>query len=111
MVPEDKSQLYIRRLFVDYRHFDAANITPRFEFGFGLSYTTFEYSALSIDVVDSGEDPDVELEDNWLAGKPSPQVIGISVALWLHRPMFSVTFRVRNFGDLEGTEVCILFLV
>ena len=90
---------------------NAATITPRLEFGFGLSYTTFEYSALSIDVVDSGEDPGAELEDNWLAGKPSPQVVGISMALWLHRPMFNVTFRVRNFGDLEGTEVCILFLV
>jgi len=35
-------------IFVDYRHFDAENIEPRYEFGFGLSYTTFEYSALSI---------------------------------------------------------------
>src|SRR5260221_1666743 len=73
LVSEDNSRLYIRRLFVDYRHFDAENITPRFEFDFGLSYTTFEYSALSIDVVDSGQDPDTELENNWLAGKPGPQ--------------------------------------
>jgi len=51
---EDNSRLYIRRLFVDYRHFDAENITPRFEFDFGLSYTTFEYSALSIDVPTAG---------------------------------------------------------
>lgn len=35
-------------LFIDYRHFDQAGITPRFEFGFGLSYTTFEYSNLQI---------------------------------------------------------------
>ena len=98
-------------MFVDYRHLDAADITPRFEFGFGLSNTTFEYALLSTDVVDSGEDSDTELEDNWLAGKPSPQVVGASMALWLHRPMFNVTFRVRNSGDLEGTEVCILFLV
>lgn len=35
-------------IFIDYRHFDKNNITPRFEFGFGLSYTTFQYSALAI---------------------------------------------------------------
>ncbi|KAI5456452.1 glycosyl hydrolase family 3 N terminal domain-containing protein [Mariannaea sp. PMI_226] len=35
-------------LFVDYRHFDKYNIEPRFEFGFGLSYTTFEYQELQI---------------------------------------------------------------
>ncbi|KAL9619242.1 MAG: hypothetical protein Q9160_006094 [Pyrenula sp. 1 TL-2023] len=35
-------------LYIDYRHFDKAAITPRYEFGFGLSYTNFTYSALSI---------------------------------------------------------------
>jgi beta-glucosidase len=32
----------------DYRHFDMLNITPIYEFGFGLSYTTFDYSNLTI---------------------------------------------------------------
>lgn len=36
-------------LYIDYRYFDKFNITPRFEFGFGLSYTTFDYSSLSIE--------------------------------------------------------------
>ncbi|KAH9988720.1 glycoside hydrolase superfamily [Russula vinacea] len=31
---------YSEGLFVDYRHFDAANIAPRYEFGFGMSYTS-----------------------------------------------------------------------
>ncbi|KAJ5972930.1 Glycoside hydrolase superfamily [Penicillium vulpinum] len=36
-------------LYIDYRYFDKFNITPRYEFGFGLSYTTFDYTALSIE--------------------------------------------------------------
>ena len=35
-------------LYVDYRHFDKYQIVPRYEFGFGLSYTTCEFSDLSI---------------------------------------------------------------
>lgn len=34
--------------FIDYRHFDRTNTTPIYEFGFGLSYTTFEYANLNI---------------------------------------------------------------
>ncbi|KAI8934881.1 hypothetical protein NX059_008555 [Plenodomus lindquistii] len=35
-------------LYIDYRHFDKQDITPRFEFGFGLSYTDFHLSSLLI---------------------------------------------------------------
>ncbi|EMC91282.1 glycoside hydrolase family 3 protein [Baudoinia panamericana UAMH 10762] len=33
---------------VDYRAFLARNVTPRYEFGYGLTYTTFNYSNLQI---------------------------------------------------------------
>lgn len=35
-------------LYIDYRHFDKYNITPRYEFGFGLSYTTWSFSDLTL---------------------------------------------------------------
>ncbi|KAM0417408.1 hypothetical protein ACHAPT_012557 [Fusarium lateritium] len=35
-------------LYVDYRHFDKHDIEPRYEFGFGLSYTSFEYKDLKV---------------------------------------------------------------
>lgn len=41
-------------VFIDYRHFDKYNIEPSYEFGFGLSYSTFEYSNLKITKKNAG---------------------------------------------------------
>ena len=35
-------------LYIDYRHFDKVGIEPRYAFGHGLSYTTFEFSDLVV---------------------------------------------------------------
>lgn len=43
--PQDE---FTEGVFIDYRAFDRTNTTPIYEFGFGLSYTTFEYSDLKV---------------------------------------------------------------
>ncbi|KAL1688130.1 glycoside hydrolase family 3 protein [Schizophyllum commune] len=101
---------YTEGLFVDYRRFDYFNITPRFEFGFGLSYTDFEYSNLVISAVDAPDGTDQDLADAWAQGVASPIAEGSSTALWLHRPAFTVEFDVTNSGDLFGGEIPQLYV-
>lgn len=68
------------RLFFDYRHFDANDIEPRFEFGFGLSYTTFSYSDLSITEVDN-QFASSDVIQSWKNGEAGPTGEGASLAL------------------------------
>jgi len=39
---------YTEGIFLDYRHLDQQNIKPRYEFGAGLSYTTFSYYDIKV---------------------------------------------------------------
>ncbi|KAG6908119.1 hypothetical protein DXG01_006088 [Tephrocybe rancida] len=67
------------RLLIGYRGFDARNITPRFEFGFGLSYTQFKYSNLHISKVSS---PSSAEQERWDQGNSSLIEFGSTTALW-----------------------------
>ena len=59
---KDGSVDYTEGIYVGYRGFDKHKIEPRFPFGYGLSYTTFQYSNMKIDVRDaSALSPDVEV--------------------------------------------------
>ncbi|KAF9239474.1 glycoside hydrolase superfamily [Melanogaster broomeanus] len=101
---------YTEGLLIDYRWFDAQNITPRYEFGFGLSYTTFEYSNLVVTPVNNTDSAESWLIDNWENGGATPIAEGSTTALWLHMPAFQVTFNVQNTGKLYGGEIPQLYV-
>lgn len=42
-------------LYIDYRHFDKEGITPRYPFGFGLSYTKFRFDKRSLKIETVGK--------------------------------------------------------
>lgn len=85
-------------------------ITPRFEFGFGLSYTTFGYSNLTIEEL--GYWQQFPEDAVWDSGQtPSTNATGASRAIWLHRPVYCISFYVQNVGKVAGTEVSLEYFI
>lgn len=84
---------------IDYRAFEAQNITPRYEFGFGLSYTTFGYLNLRI------------LARSGVSRTTYPTGLireGGAEDLW--DVITTVTADVKNTGAVDGAEVAQLYV-
>jgi len=102
---------YTEGLNIDYRHFDSNNIAPRFEFGFGLSYTNFTYTNLKVSKIAVEPTPAEEpLVSAWENGKATAIGEGSSRALWLHRPAYQATFNVKNTGPVFGGDIPQLYI-
>lgn len=74
--PPEKKTIYSEGVNVGYRWFDKENIEPLFAFGHGLSYTTFDYSGLSVSkAADGGLDVKVDIKNKGaVASDEVPQV-------------------------------------
>lgn len=72
----DGKTTYSEGLFMGYRWFDKQNLQPRFPFGHGLSYTSFEYSGLKLArAKDGGLEVTFSLRNTGrVAGDEVPQV-------------------------------------
>ena len=78
---------YSEGVFVGYRGYEEKNIKPQFPFGYGLSYTTFEYGGLAIEPV-----------------LPLETAEGTSDAA------FKISFDIENTGGFSGEEVAQLYV-
>ena len=72
---------YKEGIFIGYRYYDKKNIEPLFPFGYGLSYTSFEYSNLTLDKKDM-----------------------------MDTDTLSVTVSVKNTGNVAGKEIVQLYV-
>ena len=78
---EEKRVYYDEGIYVGYRWFDTKKIEPLFPFGFGLSYTEFEYGPINL--------------NRQTLGKPEDELL--------------VTVDVTNVGKRAGSEVVQVF--
>ncbi|TDZ49701.1 Beta-glucosidase cel3A [Colletotrichum trifolii] len=83
-------------LFIDYRHFDQANIEPRYEFGFGLSYTNYTYS-------------NIQITSSVKAGPAAGPIIPGGRAD-LFEEVATVTAVIKNSGGVVGAEIAQLYI-
>ena len=61
--PGEGDKVYYREgMFIGYRYYDKKELEPLFPFGFGLSYTTFEYSDLRLSHNELDEDRTLKVE-------------------------------------------------
>lgn len=85
-------------VLIDYRHFDYYNISVQYEFGYGLSYTTFSMSGLQVN----------SASRNLSAIPTGPVVPGGNSDLW--QTVYTVNMTVTNTGSVAGSAVPQLYV-
>ena len=86
--------------YIDYKYFDQKNSTPRYEFGFGLSYTTFKYGS-KVDIT-----PRTQLLSNEFA--TGDLAVGGREDLW--DIVAEASTDITNAGEIAGAEVAQLYV-
>ena len=88
---------YAEGIYVGYRHFDKDNIQPLFPFGYGLSYTTFDYKNLQLSKTNLSPDGSVTASVDIInAGKRAGEEVA---ELYLHDLQPKIDKPVR---ELKG---------
>ncbi len=107
----DDKLVYRESVNVGYRGFDAAGIAPRFAFGHGLGYTTFEYQSmeLSAEGLCEGEPAELRVKVKNTGKRAGKEVVQLYVApnkASVPRPKMELKgFAVVRLKPGESTEI------
>ncbi|HTI23474.1 MAG TPA: glycoside hydrolase family 3 C-terminal domain-containing protein, partial [Kutzneria sp.] len=71
---------YSEGLDVGYRYYDSQHVTPMFPFGFGLSYTTYAYSGLTLSTPDSAGNVQVGFDVSNTGSRAGTEVAQVYVS-------------------------------
>lgn len=93
-------------VYIDYKDFIARNITPRYEFGFGLTYSSFSYSSLESSVTNSTK-PSI-FGKTYSGNSTKIQPEGGDPELWQTAARVSCT--IKNTGSVAAAEVAQLYV-
>lgn len=113
-VPRSVGQLPVYYSQGPLRDYMDSPSAPLYEFGYGLSYTTFDYSDLKIERLGNASDPSAD------ANTPAPASTGTGSKTLLtsdngllmaaSQPLARVTLNVKNTGTRDGDEVVQLYI-
>jgi beta-glucosidase len=101
--PQYSQSDFTEGLFIDYKHFIQQKIVPRFAFGYGLTYSTFNYSSLSISVNASAV----------RSSTPPGTTTGIAAeggTTSLYDNIATISISVKNTGSVAAAEVAQLYI-
>ncbi|MBR4812166.1 MAG: glycoside hydrolase family 3 C-terminal domain-containing protein, partial [Bacilli bacterium] len=80
--------------YIGYRYFSTADISPRFPFGYGLSYTSFEYSDLKVD--EKGVSFKIKNTGSVAGKEVAEMYIGLKESM-----VFRPAFELKGFAKVE----------
>lgn len=100
---------------IDYRHFLAGDITPQYAFGYGLTYSSFEYSDLQTAINATATSESAESAPVYANGTTQNSASDPSILVGGLASLFdsagSVSATITNTGAVAAAEVAQLFLL
>ncbi|MBN2419081.1 MAG: glycoside hydrolase family 3 C-terminal domain-containing protein, partial [Deltaproteobacteria bacterium] len=72
--------VYEDDIYMGYRYYDTFNVPVAYEFGYGLSYTSFEFSNIKLDTVDFIDGVTVSLNIENIGERPGREVVQVYIS-------------------------------